>query len=191
VSLIRAHREYFAENTFSTIQTDAGTYPVADSFTDTLTLTSSDASITITGNSSNDTVDFVVAGAAGDIFKTIAVPAGTNPVADSSTDTLTLTSSDASLTITGTAGTDTIDFTGAGVSDHGGLTGLTDDDHTQYALLLGRSGGQALIGGTGSGDNLTLSSTSHGTKGSIIFGVADDMEWNDVDQRLRIVPPPL
>lgn len=50
-----------ATNTFATIQTDAGTSPVADSATDTLTLTSSDASITITGNSTTDTVDMVVA----------------------------------------------------------------------------------------------------------------------------------
>lgn len=55
--------------------------------------------------------------------------------------------------------------------DHGSeLGGLTDDDHTQYALLLGRSGGQTLIGGTASGNHLKLSSTSHGTKGGIFFG---------------------
>lgn len=42
-------------------------------------------------------------------FTTIACPAGTNPVADSATDTLTL-STDGSVTITGTAGTDTIAF---------------------------------------------------------------------------------
>jgi hypothetical protein len=53
--------------------------------------------------------------------------------------------------------------------DHGTVSGLADDDHTQYALLLGRSGGQVLIGGTGSGDDLALESTSHGTKGSIYF----------------------
>ena len=57
---------------------------------------------------------------------------------------------------------------GGGTLDHGlALIGLTDDDHTQYALLLGRSGGQTLIGGTGSGDDLTLTSTSNATKGSI------------------------
>ena len=35
-------------------------------------------------------------------------------------------------------------------SDHGSLGGLTDDDHSQYALLAGRSGGQVLGGGTAS-----------------------------------------
>jgi uncharacterized protein YndB with AHSA1/START domain len=44
--------------------------------------------------------------------------------------------------------------------DHGLLTGLADDDHTQYLLLAGRAGGQAAIGGTGGGENLTLASTS-------------------------------
>lgn len=31
-----------------------------------------------------------------------------------------------------------------GVTDHGELTGLTDDDHLQYLLLAGRSGGQVI-----------------------------------------------
>lgn len=51
--------------------------------------------------------------------------------------------------------------------DHGALIGLTDDDHTQYALLLGRSGGQTVLGGTGSGDDLILNSTSNATKGDV------------------------
>jgi len=53
--------------------------------------------------------------------------------------------------------------------DHDLTTGLTDDDHTIYALLVGRAGGQTIIGGTGSGDDLTLQSTSHATKGQIIL----------------------
>jgi hypothetical protein len=35
-----------------------------------------------------------------------------------------------------------------GGGDHGGLTGLSDDDHAQYALLAGRYGGQTLYGST-------------------------------------------
>lgn len=53
--------------------------------------------------------------------------------------------------------------------DHGGIGGLSDDDHSQYALLAGRAGGQALKGGTGSGDDLTLESTNHATKGDIFL----------------------
>lgn len=53
--------------------------------------------------------------------------------------------------------------------DHGSLTGLSDDDHTQYALLAGRAGGQSLVGGTAASDNLVLDSTSNGTKGKILL----------------------
>lgn len=51
--------------------------------------------------------------------------------------------------------------------DHGGLGGLGDDDHSQYAKLAGRSGGQTIQGGTASGDDLVLESTAHATKGII------------------------
>lgn len=40
--------------------------------------------------------------------------------------------------------------------NHDELTGLLDDDHTQYAHLPGRSGGQTLIGGTDVDDALTI-----------------------------------
>jgi hypothetical protein len=56
----------------------------------------------------------------------------------------------------------------APITDHGALSGLTpDDDHTQYALLAGRNGGQTLEGDTASAGNLTLSSTHHATKGVV------------------------
>lgn len=48
---------------------------------------------------------------------------------------------------------------GAGVVDHGVLTGLSDDDHTQYPLGAGRASGQTLIGGTQAADSLTLQGT--------------------------------
>lgn len=51
--------------------------------------------------------------------------------------------------------------------DHGSISGLLDDDHTQYALLAGRATGQSLIGGTAAGDDLTFESTSNGTKGNV------------------------
>lgn len=53
---------------------------------------------------------------------------------------------------------------------HSSLTGLTTGDagHTQFALLAGRSGGQALVGGTAASENLTLESTSNGSKGYIL-----------------------
>jgi hypothetical protein len=52
--------------------------------------------------------------------------------------------------------------------DHGAISGLLDDDHTQYLLLAGRSAGQEAIGGTDATDGLILSSTSNATKGSVL-----------------------
>ena len=67
---------------------------------------------------------------------------------------------------------------------HNNIGGLTlGDPHTQYTLLLGRSGGQTLIGGTASGDNLTLQSTSNATKGKILFGAS---AYDEVNNRLGI-----
>ena len=53
--------------------------------------------------------------------------------------------------------------------DHGTISGLGDDDHSQYALLAGRGAGQTLNGGVNASGNLTLDSTAHATKGSILF----------------------
>jgi hypothetical protein len=44
-------------------------------------------------------------------FKTISTPAGTSPVADSSTDVLTLDSANNSVKVMGTSSSDTVDFT--------------------------------------------------------------------------------
>ena len=52
--------------------------------------------------------------------------------------------------------------------DHGNLTGLGDDDHTQYALLAGRVGGQILSGSNTTGQDLTLrANTANLTTGSV------------------------
>jgi hypothetical protein len=51
---------------------------------------------------------------------------------------------------------------------HSQLTNFTaNDDHTQYAFLNGRSGGQTLTGDAGAGGNLYLQSTAHATKGNV------------------------
>lgn len=72
------------------------------------------------------------------------------------------------------------------IGDHGNLTGLADDDHTQYFLLAGRAGGQVAKGGTGSGDPLALVSTNHGTKGGINIG---DDDWLQFDEITAPVTP--
>lgn len=67
--------------------------------------------------------------------------------------------------------------------EHGELVGLADDDHTQYAALDGRAGGQVLTGGTEDGDDLELASTAGAVKGSILFGTS---AYDEVNNRLGI-----
>jgi hypothetical protein len=70
-------------NSFATIQTPFGTFPVADSPIDFLTLTSSDSSIVITGDAFTDTVDIT---ANLDIFGNVdggaanSIYGGTSPI---------------------------------------------------------------------------------------------------------------
>ena len=71
-----------------------------------------------------------------------------------------------------------------GVSDHGLLTGLGDDDHSQYGLLLGRTGGQTLIGGLGAGDDLRLQSTSSVTKGLVYLGSGSGYYYDEANDIL-------
>ena len=63
-------------------------------------------------------------------------------------------------------------------------TGLTRSTNTITAnLSTGIAGGQSVIGGTASGNNLTLSSTSHATKGKLLFGTS---AYDEVNNRLGI-----
>ena len=63
-------------------------------------------------------------------------------------------------------------------------TGLTNTAGTITSnLSTGVSGGQSVVGGTSSGNNLTLSSTSHATKGKILFGTS---AYDEVNNQLGI-----
>ena len=57
---------------------------------------------------------------------------------------------------------------------HDKWAGLGDDDHTQYALLAGRAGGQTQIGGTAAAEDLKLQSTAHATRGTVEVGQGAD-----------------
>lgn len=52
---------------------------------------------------------------------------------------------------------------------HSEISGLTTTDagHTQFAMLGGRAGGQAVQGGTAASEHLVLESTAHATKGLV------------------------
>lgn len=58
--------------------------------------------------------------------------------------------------------------------DHGLIQGLGDDDHSQYALLAGRSGGQTLKGDADASGNLVLESTANVTKGEVQIASGSD-----------------
>lgn len=63
-------------------------------------------------------------------------------------------------------------------------TGLTNTSGTiTNNLSTGVSGGQSVVGGTAASNSLTLSSTTNGTKGNIIFGTS---AYDEVNNRLGI-----
>lgn len=63
-------------------------------------------------------------------------------------------------------------------------TGLTRTSNTITSnISTGVSGGQTIIGGTASGNSLTLSSTSNATKGKLLFGTS---AYDEVNNRLGI-----
>ena len=72
-------------------------------------------------------------GSGGNAFGIIQTPAGTSPTATSSTDTLNLTSSDSSVTITGNSGTKTVNFQVGLVSIANGGFGISGAQTTLTA----------------------------------------------------------
>lgn len=66
-------------------------------------------------------------------------------------------------------------------------TGLTDTAGTiSVNLSVGIAGGQSVIGGNASSNNLTLSSTSNATKGKILFGTSALSAYDEATNRLGI-----
>lgn len=73
---------------------------------------------------------------------------------------------------------------GGGGGSYTFSTGLTNTSNTiTNNLSTGISGGQSVVGGIDSGDNLTLSSTTNVTKGSILFGTSS---YNELVNTLGI-----
>ena len=105
-----------------------------------------------------------------DIFKTFSPDLGDAIVADTSTDTAYFTSSDESIKITGTSASNALNFqlkTGNDYTWGGKHTwNETIDTHLMKGKLQLNN---TLYGGSSSGSNLTMDSTSHATKGKIVL----------------------
>lgn len=106
-------------------------------------------------------------------FETISTPAGTSPVADSSTDTLSLTSSDSSVTITGTAASDTVNFAtrysnpGSGTSSERFGASVAGTGNSQVVV------GNAADGKAGNNSTIIGAGATGSTNGSdVIIGAA-------------------
>lgn len=89
-----------SQNIFKTISVPAGTSPVADSNNDTLTFISSDSSVSISGNSTSDTIDIKVGGSVNtNIYNTNGTLSGARTVSQGG-NTLAFTGGD--FTVDGT-----------------------------------------------------------------------------------------
>ena len=125
---------------------------------------------TLTDNA-DGTFTVTTGGGGGNSFETIAVPAGANTVADSSTDTLTLTET-TFLTLTGTAATDTIDITQ--VTTDLGTDGLIAADavalatDTTGAYVAGITGGAGITSTGGGAENATVTLTTDSTEAAFL-----------------------
>lgn len=70
---------------------------------------------------------------------------------------------------------------GSGDVQVGGSAVLTAADVTR-AILAGQSGGQTLNGGTAASNTLTLQSTSNATKGGVVIGDDDWLEFDEISE---------
>lgn len=113
-----------ASDSFATIAVAGQSSVVADSASDTLTLVAG-TGITITTDASTDTITITNSGSAQNTFSTVAVTGQSNVVADSATDTLTL-SAGTGISITTDAGTDTVTITSTVSAGATAFTGLSD-----------------------------------------------------------------
>jgi len=103
---------------------------------------------------------------------------GQIPIGDGATDPVlaTITGSSA-ITVTNGAGSITLDVNDTGV-DHGGLTGLGDDDHTQYIKDSEFTQNSGILVGTGSG---TFQEETGATlRTSIGLGILDSPQFTNL-----------
>jgi hypothetical protein len=111
-------------DSFATIAVAGQTSVAADSATDTLTLVAG-TGISITTDAGTDTVTITNSSSSANAFATIAVTGQNDVVADSATDTLTI-SAGTGISITTNESTDTVTITSTVASGATAFTGLSD-----------------------------------------------------------------
>lgn len=92
---------------------------------------------------------------------------------------LTFSGATTPVTLASDSGSDVNFVDGAGITIAGTTTTLTLNNN----LTTGVSGGQTVVGGTASGNSLTISSTTNATKGDILFGTS---AYKEATNRLGI-----
>jgi len=177
------------QNVFTTIAVAGQSSVVADTSTDTLTLTAS-TGISITTNDSTDTITITnsAPNVTQNVFTTIAVAGQSSVVADTSTDTLTLVAGN-NVTITTNDSTDSITinathpntFTNIAVA---GQSSLLADNVNDTLTLVGAGGitittndstDTLTITGGGGGSGLESRSTAAGTTSSLANSASADL----------------
>ena len=152
-----------ASYAFTNVSISGQSIVTAETASDTLNLVAG-SGITLTTNSTTDTITITnsEAGSSANSFATIATPNGTNPVAATSTDTLTFAEG-SGITITGNASTDTITIAAASTSsfDRRLLAATTyvvsGTSSSYYEILMSDNSTKIVEGTTNSnGQNPTL-----------------------------------
>lgn len=134
----------FATNSFTIIQPDSGTSPTADSSTDTLTLTSANAHLTIAGNSGTDTITYtVVSDSANTASKLVVRDASGNFAAGTITSNITVIGA-------GSVGSPSLYFSG---DTNTGIYAVGAD---QFALTAGGYAGLECRKSTGNYANIGM-----------------------------------
>jgi hypothetical protein len=137
----------------------------------------------------SDSSDCTIPGGAGsqNLFETIDAPTGTDPVADTTTDTLQLLTSGSTITITGSAAGDSLDFD---VADNNllevhlkAVDAPVDEECLTYEATVGDFEWQSCASG---GTNALLDGTVHTdtvaqavSRGSLFYGDATP-NWNEL-----------
>lgn len=140
--------------------------------------------LTIQGGGATGTIQFFSGSNTLTSGGTLTIAGSLSSVGISSSGTIAFSGLSTNGLIKTSGGTGTLSVATAGTDYEVPLTfstGLTRSTNTiTNNLSTGLSGGQSVVGGTASGDALTLSSTSNGTKGKILFGTSAYDEANNL-----------